>query len=77
MNKAKNGEFDVIKNEDEKIVFKTTYNDLSFYTIEGLYTIVADFDYYQHFYKVKEGDFVIDAGANVGNIALLLSLIHI
>lgn len=73
MNKAKNVDFDVIKNENDKIVFKTNYNDLTFYTIEGLYTIVADFDYYQHFYKVKEGDFVIDAGANVGNIALLFS----
>lgn len=73
LNKDKNFDFDVIKGESGKIIFKTVYQNRNIYTIEGLYTTAADFDYYQHFYKVKEGDVVIDAGANVGNISLLFS----
>lgn len=71
--KSENVSFEVIKTEDNQIVFHTKHNNQSYNTIEALYSIVADFDYYQHFYKVKQNDIVIDAGANVGNISLFFS----
>ena len=40
-----------------------------------MYNIVPDFDYYQHFYKVKQGDYVIDAGANFGHLTMYFSFL--
>ena len=73
LNKNKDVNFDVVKNENSELVFKTCYKDMTFNTVDALYSIVDDFDYYQHFYKIKENDIVIDAGSNVGNISLLFS----
>jgi len=38
-----------------------------------LYPIVDDFNYYQHFYKVKTSDVVIDVGANCGHLSIFFS----
>ncbi|MDI1318505.1 FkbM family methyltransferase [Flavobacterium sp.] len=56
-----------------KMVYKTTFQNVSLFTNEALYPIVADFNYYQHFYKVKPEDVVIDAGANCGHLSILFS----
>lgn len=56
-----------------RLLYKTSYDGIEFTTTDPLYNIVPDFDYYQHFYKVKRGDVVIDAGANDGYLALLFS----
>jgi FkbM family methyltransferase len=56
-----------------KTFYKTHYNGLDFTTLDALYNIVPDFDFYTHFHKVKPGDVVVDAGANNGYIALLFS----
>jgi FkbM family methyltransferase len=56
-----------------KTLYKTKYNGLEFTTIDALYNIAADFDFYMHFHKVKPGDVIIDAGANNGYISLLFS----
>lgn len=61
-------------NKDSSFLYKTQYENLNLYTNEPLYTITPDFDNYQHFYKVKAGDIVIDGGSNVGVLALLFSM---
>lgn len=53
--------------------FSTTYNDLKFRSVDPLYNVVPDFDFYQNFYKVKDNDVIIDAGSNCGYLALLFS----
>jgi FkbM family methyltransferase len=58
---------------NSKSVFLTKIKDIELRTTDPLYTIVHDFDYYQHFYKVKKNDVVIDAGANVGILSLYFS----
>lgn len=60
--------------KDSGYLYKTQYEDLNLFTNEPLYTITPDFDNYQHFYKVKQGDIVIDGGANVGVLSLLFSM---
>lgn len=65
--------YKVIK-RDSGFLYKTQYVDLKLYTNEPLYTITPDFDNYQHFYKIKSADVVIDGGANVGVLALLFSM---
>ena len=55
------------------LYYKTNFQDFSLITNEALYPIVADFNYYQHFYKVKENDVVIDAGANCGHLSIFFS----
>ncbi|WP_460574093.1 FkbM family methyltransferase, partial [Flavobacterium koreense] len=62
-----------IEKKEDKTIFKTTFDGVSIYTNEGLYPIVPDFAYYQHFYKTKSGDIVIDAGANVGHLSIYFS----
>ena len=72
INKPANTTFDIIKNNNQTI-FKTTFGKTTLFTTEGLYPIVDDFNYYQHFYKTKKGDIVIDAGANVGHLSMFFS----
>lgn len=62
-----------LSNTNGVVHYKTKYNNLELTTTEALYPIVADFNYYQHFYKVKLGNVIMDAGANVGAISLLFS----
>ncbi len=70
--KPKNVVFELIHNTDE-VVYKTSFQNVSLITNQALYPIVADFNYYQHFYKVKPEDVVIDAGANCGHLSILFS----
>ena len=72
LNKPKNTDFSISKN-GIKTIFKTTLGDTTLYTNEGLYPIVNDFDYYEHFYKIQKNDVVMDAGANVGHLSLYFS----
>lgn len=71
----KNTSFELIKGIDNKFIYKTTIQDLSINTNEPLYFVVPDFKYYQHFYKVKNKDVVIDAGSNCGHLSILFSKI--
>lgn len=71
-NKPKNTVFELLKIQN-KIIYKTTYDNTTLFTTDGLYAIAQDFDYYQHFYKVKNNDIVLDAGGNVGHLSILFS----
>lgn len=64
--------FEILK-KDKKIIYKTTFKDTVLLTNEALYPIADDFNYYEHFYKTKTDDIVIDAGANMGHIAIFFS----
>lgn len=64
--------FDLIK-KGNKVIYKTTFGKTELLTNQALYPIAADFNYYQHFYKAKENDIVVDAGANMGHISVFLS----
>ncbi|HLA56886.1 MAG TPA: FkbM family methyltransferase [Flavobacterium sp.] len=68
---GKNASFSLI--QLDRLLFKTKYEGLEFTTKDALYNIVEDFDFYQHFHKVKHGDVIMDAGANNGYIALLFA----
>lgn len=59
--------------KNNKVVYKTSFHNISLITNEALYPIVDDFNYYQHFYKVKSDDVVIDAGANCGHLSIFFS----
>ncbi len=59
--------------ESDLLLFKTKFEKLTFLTKQPLYTITPDFDNYQFYYKVKKGDAVLDAGANVGILSILFS----
>lgn len=72
-NKPKHTSYEVLKSDANKIVFKTIFKDVSLITNEALYFIVPDFNYYQHFYKVKTNDVVLDAGANCGHLSIFFS----
>ena len=71
--KPKNTGFELITGSDGSHIYKTIFGNFLLYTNEVLYTIVADFNFYQHFYKVKKGDTVIDAGANCGHLSIFFS----
>ena len=71
-NKPKHTTYELVKGK-EKVAFKTTFKEVSLITNEALYFIVPDFMYYQHFYKVKTNDVVLDAGANCGHLSLFFS----
>ncbi|TRX24139.1 FkbM family methyltransferase [Flavobacterium franklandianum] len=73
MNKPKYTSYQLVKNKEDKLVFKTIFKNISLITNEALYFIVPDFNYYQHFYKVKEDDLVLDAGANCGHLSIFFS----
>jgi len=70
--KKKGVSFDLQKNGD-KVIYKTTFGNTALLTNEALYPIAEDFNYYQHFYKTKPDDIVVDAGANLGHISIFLS----
>lgn len=73
LNKPKNTSYKLLKNSENKVIFKTVFEKTSLITNEALYFIVPDFNYYQHFYKVKSGDVIIDAGANCGHLSIFFS----
>ena len=73
VNKPKYTFYELLKNKENKLVYKTTFEQVSLITNEALYFIVPDFNYYQHFYKVKENDVVLDAGANCGHLSIFFS----
>ena len=70
--KPKNVVFELVDNSGE-VAYKTTFCGLSLLTNEALYPIVDDFNYYQHFHKVKLDDVVMDAGANCGHLSIFFS----
>lgn len=73
INKPRHTSYELVKGKEIKTAFKTTFKEVSMVTNEALYFIVPDFNYYQHFYKVKEADVVLDAGANCGHLTLFFS----
>jgi FkbM family methyltransferase len=72
LNKPKHTNYELLVGK-EKVAFKTTFKEVSLVTNEALYFIVPDFNYYQHFYKVKTNDVVLDAGANCGHLSIFFS----
>lgn len=54
-------------------VFKTRTDNWFIRTISPLYFVVRDIVRYEEYYKVSEGDIVIDAGANEGILTLVYS----
>nr|WP_315145705.1 FkbM family methyltransferase [uncultured Flavobacterium sp.] len=72
INRPKHTSYELVK-EEGKTAFKTTFEQVSLITNEALYFIVPDFNYYQHFYKVKADDIVLDAGANCGHLSIFFS----
>jgi len=73
INKPKDTSYELLKNDENKVAFKTVFKEVSLVTNEALYFIVPDFKYYQHFYKVKANDVVLDAGANCGHLSIFFS----
>lgn len=73
INRPKNTSYQLKKDKDNIVVFKTFFKQVSLITREALYFIVPDFNYYQHFYKVKANDVVLDAGANCGHLSIFFS----
>lgn len=73
INRPKHTTYELAKGKESKIAFKTTFKEVSLITNEALYFIVPDFNYYQHFYKVKANDIVLDAGANCGHLSIFFS----
>lgn len=73
INKPAHTSYELVKANDGETAFKTTFQEVSMVTHEALYFIVPDFNYYQHFYKVKAGDVVLDAGANCGHLSIYFS----
>lgn len=51
-------------------IYCTTIEGVSIRTVDPVYTVAHDFFYYQKFYKPQPGDVVMDAGGNVGMMAL-------
>lgn len=73
INKPKGTLYELLKVDIDKYVYKTTFQKIAMITNEALYFIVPDFNYYQHFYKVKKGDVILDAGANCGHLSIFFS----
>lgn len=73
INKPSQTSYELLIRNENKWNYKTTFKDLSMITNEALYFIVPDFNYYQHFYKVKEDDIILDAGANCGHLSIFFS----
>ena len=55
------------------IAYLTRFRQHKLLTWQALYHVAADFDNYQHFYSIQNGDTVIDAGAHMGHLSLLFS----
>ena len=73
INKPMHTSYELIKGEEKRLAFKTIFKEVSLITNEALYFVVPDFNYYQHFYKVKKKDVVLDAGANCGHLSIFFS----
>lgn len=73
LNKPKETVYGLLQNKDKKFIYKTTFQGVTLVTNEALYFVAPDFKYYQHFYKVKSEDVVLDAGANCGHLSLYYS----
>lgn len=73
INKPAHTFYELVKGNNRRTVFKTTFKEISIVTSEALYFIVPDFNYYQHYYKVKANDVVLDAGANCGHLSIFFS----
>jgi FkbM family methyltransferase len=73
INKPKETSYNLVKEFQNKLVFRTNFKKISMITNEALYFVVPDFNYYQHFYKVKTNDIIVDAGANCGHLSILFS----
>lgn len=73
LNRPSQTSYELVKSKDGKQVFKTTFKKIALITNEALYFIVPDFNYYQHFYKAKTNDIVLDAGANCGHLSIFFS----
>lgn len=73
INKPKDTFYELVQGTGTSVAYKTTFQDLVMITNEALYFIAPDFNYYQHFYKVKENDVILDAGANCGHLSILFS----
>ncbi len=54
----------------EGSIYRTIVKGITLLTKEPLYHVVNDITVYEKFYKVKEGDVIIDAGANYGYLAI-------
>lgn len=55
-------------------VFGTRFRNLELRTIDPLYHVVADFDFYTHFHKIQPSDVILDAGANRGYVSLFFAM---
>lgn len=73
INKPKDTRYELLNETKNKFVYRTIFKEVEMITNEALYFIVPDFNYYQHFYKVKQGDVIIDAGANCGHLSIFFS----
>ncbi|MBK5208332.1 MAG: FkbM family methyltransferase [Flavobacteriaceae bacterium] len=73
LNKPKETVYGILSKNENEHVYKTTFQGVTLFTNEALYFVVPDFNYYQHFYKVKDEDVVMDAGANCGHLSLYYS----
>jgi FkbM family methyltransferase len=61
--------------KDNSLIYHTKFDKFTFNTNKSLYSITPDFENYQHYYKVKNDDVVVDGGANIGCLTLLFSKI--
>ena len=57
----------------EKGIYKTQTENWDVRTRSPLYFVVRDINRYEQYYKVSQGDIVIDAGANEGILTLVYS----
>lgn len=73
LNKPQETVYGLLSKNKSDHIFKTTFQGLTLLTNEALYFVVPDFNYYQHFYKVKNEDVVMDAGANCGHLSIYYS----
>jgi FkbM family methyltransferase len=73
LNKPIDTSYELLGIKGNKFLYKTTFRKISMITNEALYFIVPDFNYYQHFYKVKKDDVILDAGANCGHLSIFFS----
>lgn len=71
--KPKETVYGLLSKNDNEHFYKTTFQGVTLFTNEALYSVTPDFNYYQYFYKVKSEDVVIDAGANCGHLSLYYS----
>lgn len=73
LNKPKQTSYGLLLKNENTLIYKTIFQGVTLFTNEALYFVAPDFNYYQHFYMVKNGDVVIDAGANCGHLSIYYS----